>query len=170
MGKVLVILASARRESDTRKFLDTALAGIDHKVIDLLDHRIEHYSYENKYSGKDEFDEVVNELLEHDNVIFATPVYWYAMSGRLKVFFDRLTDLVTYKKRTGRKLKGKQMFLLAAGADKELPPGFEKPFELTAGYLSMIYKGSIYYSTNYSVSKLRLHSRISTFTRLFTTS
>ena len=35
-------------------------------------------------------------------IIFVTPVYWYAMSGRMKVFFDRWTDLLKIDKDTGR--------------------------------------------------------------------
>jgi len=30
----------------------------------------------------------------HDQVIFATPIYWYAVSPAMKVFLDRFSDLL----------------------------------------------------------------------------
>lgn len=46
-----------------------------------------------------------------DNIVFATPVYWYAMSGRMKIFFDRFTDLLYTHKSIGKNLKGKKLFI-----------------------------------------------------------
>lgn len=71
------------------------------------------------------------------------------MSGHLKVFFDRLTDLVTVDKPIGRKLAGKRMFLIAVGADAALPPGFEEPFRRTAAYFEMDFISTIYGQTDH---------------------
>ncbi|MCP4458779.1 MAG: NAD(P)H-dependent oxidoreductase [Cytophagales bacterium] len=38
----------------------------------------------------------------------ATPVYWYSMSGIMKVFLDRIYDVLTIEKELGRKLHGKK--------------------------------------------------------------
>ena len=35
-------------------------------------------------------DEIVNKILASDVLVLATPVYFYSMSGQLKVFIDRL--------------------------------------------------------------------------------
>ncbi|WP_181306792.1 flavodoxin family protein [Rufibacter sp. XAAS-G3-1] len=91
--------------------------------------------------------EIIERVSRHRVIVFATPVYWYAMSGLLKTFFDRLTGLVTVQKTLGRNLKGKTVFLVAVGADAELPDGFEVPFKLTAKYLNMKYGGRLYAST-----------------------
>jgi multimeric flavodoxin WrbA len=60
-------------------------------------------------------------MIEHDAIVFATPVYWYAMSGLMKVLFDRFTDLVTVRKDLGRRLRGRRVFLIACGTDPDLP-------------------------------------------------
>ena len=146
--KPIILLASARKDSDTKKFLDKVFKNTDHKIIDLLDFSILHYDYNHQYSEEDEFFKIIEEeVLPHQSIVFATPVYWYSMSGLMKIFFDRLTDLVTIKKQLGRQLEGKSTFLLAVGTDDEMPAGFETPFKLTSEYLNMSYQGNIYYST-----------------------
>src|SRR5687768_17399635 len=141
--KPLVILASARKQGDTSNFLNQVFDAHDYELIDLLDVRISPYNYLNDYPDTDEFLEVIDVLLKHRIVVFATPVYWYAMSGLMKTFFDRFTDVVTSKKYLGKQLRGKYTFLLAVGADEELPIGFEIPFKLTSEYLNMTYNGCI---------------------------
>ncbi|GGK77177.1 flavodoxin family protein [Rufibacter glacialis] len=143
----LIVLASARKDSDTKRFLQKVFQETPHQVVDLLEYRVSPYRYEQDYPPEDDFQELAQKLVQHQVIVFATPVYWYAMSGWLKMFFDRLTDLVTGQKHLGRKLKGKTIFLLAVGADPVLPDGFEVPFRLTAKYLDMKYGGSLYAST-----------------------
>jgi multimeric flavodoxin WrbA len=146
--KPVILLASARKDSDTKVFLEEVFKNTDHKLVDLLDFSIQPYDYNNQYSAQDKFFTLIEEeILTHQSIVFATPVYWYAMSGLMKIFFDRLTDLVTIKKQLGRQLKGKSTFLLAVGTDEEMPAGFETPFKLTSAYLNMLYEGCIYYST-----------------------
>jgi len=143
----LILLASARKDSDTLRLVQTLFQDTPHRVEDLLEYRIGPYRYENDYPPEDEFLEVIDLVLQHQVLVLATPVYWYAMSGLLKTFFDRLTDLVTVQKALGRQLKGKTVFLVAVGNDSKLPDGFEVPFKLTCKYLDMKYGSSLYGST-----------------------
>jgi len=39
---------------------------------------------------KDDMNEIVQKIMLADVLVFATPVYFYSMSGQLKVFIDRL--------------------------------------------------------------------------------
>jgi len=156
--KPLVILASARKQGFTKNFLNTIFANKDYDLVDLLDFHISPYSYANNYPSTDEFLKIIEELIRHKVIVFATPVYWYAMSGIMKTFFDRFTDVVTTKKHLGRLLKGKSTFLLAVGAEEELPNGFEIPFKLTSDYLQMKYQGCIYYSTKFPITQDRLQT------------
>ena len=117
-------------------------------MVDLLDYTIAQYRYDGLYPPEDDFLHLVELLQQHQQLVFATPVYWYAMSGLMKVFFDRLTDIVTIQKRVGRKMKGKQTFLLAVGAEETLPLGFEEPFRLTSAYFDMEFKASLYCKTS----------------------
>jgi multimeric flavodoxin WrbA len=116
-------------------------------LVDLLDSPVAPYSYAQAYPATDTFLQLADLLLRHPVILFATPVYWYSMSGLMKNFFDRLTDLTTTHKHLGRQLAGRQVFLLATGSDPELPTGFEVPFRLTATYFNMAFAGSFYQST-----------------------
>lgn len=147
--KILIILGSARKESDTKFYVGFVFKNINHKIIDLLDLRISQYSYENKYPENDDFLKIMDEILKYNIIVFATPVYWYSMSAKMKLFFDRLTDIVTVKKDIGRKLTNKIISLLAVGTDKELPDGFEVPFISTSIYFNLTYLSGIYFSTKH---------------------
>jgi NAD(P)H-dependent FMN reductase len=89
---------------------------------------------------------VVERMIAHRALLFATPVYWYAMSGRLKTLFDRFTDLLSDRDPAGRgrRLAGRSVWVLAVGADPALPAGFETPFRSTAAWLGMEWGGSFY--------------------------
>jgi NAD(P)H-dependent FMN reductase len=141
-----VLLASARPAGDTAALVRSVFANTEHALHNLLDAPLYPYSYAGHYPPDDAFAAVARQLVQHEVVVFATPVYWYAMSGLLKTFFDRLTDLVTVTKPLGRQLRGKRTFLLAVGEEATLPLGFEEPFRLTARYLDMEFGGSLYYS------------------------
>jgi len=144
----LVILGSSRKDSNTRKLLDRLFVDLDYELIDLLDHKLYPYDYSTNYPSDDSFFIIVDRLLRHDTLVFATPVYWYAMSGPMKTFFDRFSDLVTIRKELGRQLRGKRTFLVATGEGKELPEGFEVPFRSTSKYLDMEFICAYYHDRN----------------------
>lgn len=150
MPGVLSILGSARGEGDTAALLDAVLAGRFATRLDLLDLDLRPYDYGRAVDG-DDFLTVAEAIVAHQVIVFATPVYWYAMSGRMKVLFDRFTDLVTVRKDLGRRLKGRIAFLVACGSDPQLPEGFEVPFHQTAEYLHMVYGGSFYGQTTKNI-------------------
>ena len=143
----LVLLGSARKKSDTLHLIERLFDPEEIHLLDLLDHQVYPYDYIGTYPPDDAFPALTTELLQHDTLIFATPVYWYAMSGLLKTFFDRLTDLATFQKETGRNLKGKKTFLLAVGAEAVLPEGFEVPFRSTSAYFGMHFTATLYHRT-----------------------
>jgi multimeric flavodoxin WrbA len=152
-SRSIIILGSHRKESRTALFAKQATLPADCEIVDLLDYKIAHYDYEGRYPSGDEFNLLIEKLLSYQHFIFATPVYWYAMSGLMKVFFDRMTDLITHQKNIGRQLRGKSASLIATGYDAELPEGFIVPFKSTTEYLGMEFKGFSYNCTKAPVYK-----------------
>lgn len=143
MNKVLIISGSARGGSNTLKSVQTLNLPEAH-ILELLQFNISPYKYD-ETNRDDDFMQVVSKMLEADLIVFATPVYWYSMSWVMKVFFDRLTDLLSGDRKVlGRRLKGKKTFLLAQGASDEMPIGFEVPFKSSSEYFGMEFNGFKY--------------------------
>lgn len=91
--------------------------------------------------------EIVKKALDVDLIVLATAVYWYSMSGVMKDFMDRFSDLLGGKyKHLGELLYGKKLELLTTGYDLKLPLGFEVPFAGTAIYFGIDYVGAKYKS------------------------
>lgn len=159
----LVLLASARPAGHTAALVRRVLAPSECVVTDLLAAPLAPYAYAGHYPPGDAFASLTQRLLAHETLVLATPVYWYAMSGLLKTFFDRLTDLTTLDKPLGRQLRGKRLFVLATGTDAALPPGFEEPFRRTARYFAMGFGGSLYCSQKYPLPAAEWLAAIAAF-------
>ncbi len=87
------------------------------------------------------FDQIID---GHELVIFATPVYWYTMSGILKNFIDRISDCLSIYRQDGRKLRGMKMAMLSCSLNDDRPKHFVEPSKLSASYLGMEYFGDIH--------------------------
>jgi hypothetical protein len=142
-GTILAIVGSARGDGHTSALLESLLSGRSATCLDLLDYEIRPYEYGRILAG-DDFGKVAEAMASHQILVMATPVYWYAMSGRMKTLFDRFTDLVTVRRDLGRRLAGRTLAVMACGSDPTLPEGFEVPFRDTAAYLDMRYGGALY--------------------------
>ena len=144
--KPIVILGSARPDGETRKAVDLAFPPGSAELVLLPDFTIGGYDYAHGNTG-DGFAAIAEKMAAADGIVFATPVYWYAMSAPLKIFFDRLTDMTQNLKPLGKALAGKPVWLIATGEEDVLPDGFEVPFDRTATYLGMRYRGCAYLCT-----------------------
>ena len=149
MKRVLVLNGSARGGGNTSKLVDRLCSHGPEgswRIIWLRALEMRDFDYDMVEQDDDAFRETVRTLIDCDHVVFATPVYWYTMSGSMKRFFDRLTDLLMDPKAKpmGRVLVGKRVSMIATGADAALPSGFTEPFELTARYFDMIWSGHLY--------------------------
>lgn len=162
---MLVIMGSARHDGCTYKVLNEVLPknGVD--FINLSQLSIADYAYAGNYPDHDDFLGVAEKMAQVQQIVFATPVYWYAMSGVLKKFFDRLSDLLGEHKALGRKLAGRTTYALATGTGDALPSGFDVPFALTSSYFDMVWGGMVYVRThdNYLQDYLRDQARARDF-------
>lgn len=147
-AKPLVIIGSARKDSDTLSLVNDIFAPENRELIDLLDFQFTGYDYESG-NRDDDFVKLAQRMIDHEVIVFATPVYWYAMSSLMKTFFDRFSDLVRIRKEMGRQLAGKRVFAVVVGHDAEPPEGYEVPFRNSCNYLDMVYEGMLYRSSGH---------------------
>lgn len=141
MNKSVIIVGSSRRNGNTTKIVDKIAKPLNIDVINLSDYNFSYYDYESKNRNDDFFQLVKGIIDKYDTLIFASPVYWYSMSGIMKVFFDRFSDLIRIEKETGRKLRGKNMAVISNSSEDKLDYDFYLPFKKSAEYLGMNYLG-----------------------------
>lgn len=144
MVRIVFILGSSRRNGNTKKVVDQLCKGTNWTIEDLNNYNINYYDYEHHNKSDDYLKLMAKLIRNYDVFIFATPVYWYSMSGIMKVFFDRITDLLTIEKDLGRQLRGKKMGLLSCSNADDRDPSFTLPFSESAAYLGMDYIGDLH--------------------------
>ncbi|PAM92355.1 FMN reductase [Flavobacterium sp. IR1] len=147
-NKKVIILGSSRKNGNTTRIVDEISKETEIDVINLSDYNISYYDYESK-NREDDFFPLIKGIIEnYDTLIFATPIYWYNMSGIMKVFFDRISDLIRMEKETGRKLRGKKIGVISNSHDNEIEDSFYIPFIKSADYLGMQYLGHAHFNAN----------------------
>ncbi len=143
-NKTVIILGSSRSDGNTRKVVDRIIYyNQDIDLIDLGKYHIKYFDYDYK-NQDDDFQKVAQKMLAYDQIIFATPVYWFSMSAPLKTFFDRISDLLHLHKEKGRKLRGKTMGLVSSSSGNNINDYFRAPFVESAKYLGMNYIGDMH--------------------------
>ncbi|WP_053220203.1 flavodoxin family protein [Virgibacillus senegalensis] len=91
---ILTLLGSSRKDGNSEYLVNRALEGVHHTSIHLLDYRLkpindERHTEEGFKAVEDDYEAVFKEFLDHDIIVFATPLYWFGMPGQMKIFFDR---------------------------------------------------------------------------------
>ena len=142
--KKIIVSGSARNDGDTTRLVKELASHLQCETIDLNDYNFSHYDYEHQNRNDDFLPLMKKIITNYDLLIFATPVYWYSMSGIMKVFFDRITDLLTIEKDLGRQLRGKYMAAISCSNGNNLEEAFWLPFSYSASYLGMRYLGHLH--------------------------
>ncbi len=142
--KTVIIQGSSRTHGETNQIVQFLQNKMSCDWVDLKAKNIGHFDYDFK-NQEDDFMPLIRELIStYDTIIFATPVYWYTMSGIMKVFFDRISDLLFIDKDLGRQMRGKKMAVISCASDGGLKKGFYMPFVESADYLGMTYLGDVH--------------------------
>ncbi|CAM1349095.1 flavodoxin family protein [Tenacibaculum crassostreae] len=144
MKNTVIIQASSKSNGNTNTIINYFNENNSFDVIDLKTKNIGVFEYDFSNADDDFLPLIEDVIKNYDTIIFATPVYWYTMSATLKIFFDRLSDLLHYKKELGRMLRGKNMAMISNSGENDLKNGFEMPFIESANYLGMNYLGSLH--------------------------
>lgn len=124
MKKVLIISTSLRRNSNSdyiaREFERGAKdAGNEVEYVSLIGKKIDFCigclscQLTQECVIKDDANEIAEKVKNADVVVYATPVYYYEMSGQMKTLIDRMNCLFPSD------YKFRDVYLLAASAENE---------------------------------------------------
>ncbi|WP_404408478.1 flavodoxin family protein [Jeotgalibacillus malaysiensis] len=123
---LLIISGSSRENSNSEYFAAKAADSYkgDVKWVRLREKTIrqihDQRHDENGFDPvEDDHAEVVETMLEADEILFATPLYWYGMSGYMKTFIDRWSQAMrdpelNFKER----ISGKPGYVITCGGDQ----------------------------------------------------
>ena len=155
-NRKVIIVGSSRSNGNTTKIVEAISSEIEADIINLNDYQFSYYDYDNK-NINDDFLPLMKKIIEnYETLVLATPIYWYSMSGIMKVFFDRISDLITIEKDLGRKLRGKNLAAIANTSDEEIDYDFFMPFRKSAEYLGMNYLGDVYLKANTTIDNEKI--------------
>lgn len=147
MSNVLVISTSLRAKSNSDILTDHLIAGARD-----AGHQVEHISLKGKTIKfcigclacqktqkciqKDDAIEIAEKVKNADSLVFATPIYYYEMSGQMKTLLDRMNPLYTSD------YKFRRVYLLATAAeDEESTP--EKAINGLQGWVDCFEKANL---------------------------
>ena len=121
--KVLIISSSQRKDGNSDilcgEFLKGARAA-GHQVV-KISLRNKHINYctgcnycaNNDFTGCaqiDDMDGIIDRMIASDTIVFATPIYFYSISGQMKTFIDRLCAKYT-------RIVNKEFYYIMTAAD-----------------------------------------------------
>ena len=113
--KVLALIGSPRKQSNTDILVDKILEGCkekdytfeklylyDFNISPCTDCRLcKSDNYE--CAIKDDMQKIYPKMEKADVIIFGTPVYWYGPTGKMKLLIDRMRPFIASKKMQGKK-------------------------------------------------------------------
>lgn len=122
---IATILGSSRRDGNTEELAQIVTVGLPSQTIDLKELQIDpfqdfRHTEEGFQLAEDDYNHIVQAFMQNDVLIFATPLYWYGMSGLMKAMFDRLSQALR-DERYGSQLKARmssvEAIVLIVGGD-----------------------------------------------------
>ncbi|TFD91891.1 flavodoxin family protein [Jeotgalibacillus sp. R-1-5s-1] len=123
---LLIISGSSRENGNAEYLAKEAVASYKGEVkwIQLREHTIQQITDQRHDANgfehvNDDHSSIVEEMIKADEILFATPLYWYGMSGHMKTFIDRWSqalrdDSLNFKK----SMSGKPSYVITCGGDQ----------------------------------------------------
>jgi multimeric flavodoxin WrbA len=145
MLSTIALFSSSRRLGNTGQLMDRIAMELNIEVVNLNGLRVSSYDYDH-LNRHDEFEPLMKRVLGYDQIIFATPIYWYAVSPAMKVFLDRLSDLLELPDllSDGRRLRGKNAYVVCTSICDDPSVEFMGAFRETFNYLGMHFGGVVH--------------------------
>lgn len=132
------LVGSSRQEGNTTQAVHTLFPHVS-EINHLCTMNISHYDYAYR-NANDDFLPLIQKMAQYPTWILATPVYWYTMSSYMKVFLDRMTDLIYHHKKLLDNIRGTRIVLVASTSHPK-PDEFAMPIQASCDYLKLSYQG-----------------------------
>ena len=142
---ILFINGSPRRHGNTAALGERLLRDCPHITRHLADYRLNFVRDDRETSGdqrdlSDDYETLMHQdFAPASDIVLGTPVYWYDMTGQLKVFMDRWFDSFTHD----FPFADKRLYLLIVGADQpaQKATGITTAVRESCAWLKMDFRG-----------------------------
>jgi multimeric flavodoxin WrbA len=150
--KIAVIYGGTRPKGNTETLTELAIKGLEVERIHLKDYKINpiedyRHSEEGFSEVNDDYNSIIARILPHDILIFATPIYWYSMSGTMKNFIDRWSQTLRDPKFPNFKenMSKKKVYVIAVGGDTPYLKGLPliQQFQYIFGFMGSSFEGYV---------------------------
>ncbi|MFD1738970.1 flavodoxin family protein [Bacillus salitolerans] len=142
---MVLLQGSSREDGNTEYLSNLVVKGLPYKEIKLrdfnvrpiIDQRHDEHGFD---PVDDDYDEMITSVLEADLLIFATPIYWYGMSGHMKNFVDRWSQSLRDKRFDFKaEMSKKKAMVVLCGGDHPRVKGFPliQQFQYIFDFVSM---------------------------------
>lgn len=162
--EIVVLLGSPRDGGNSEQMADALIKGLEkngHRAVKLYTEKMDTgccgcggcYSAENMPCCQHEdFNTVAAALLRADGIVFAAPLYWYDIPGKMKSFIDNMYCFYA----TGKNIARKKVAMLCCGGGESYTmfDGVQRTFELIAGAVDWSIAGQIYAQGVYELGDL----------------
>ncbi|MCY8546191.1 flavodoxin family protein [Bacillus vallismortis] len=173
--KIAVINGGTRPGGNTDILVEKIVQGFDAEHIYLRQYHILPMEDLRHAEGgfcpvQDDYDSIIERALPCDILIFATPIYWFGMSGTLKLFIDRWSQTLRDPRFPDfqQQMSMKQAYVAAVGGDSPKIKGLPliQQFAHIFAFMGMSFKGYILGEGNRSGDLLHDHQALSAASRL----
>jgi multimeric flavodoxin WrbA len=127
---IAVLYGGTRPNGNTELLTEQVVHGLEVEKIFLRDFIIQpiedHRHSENGFQDVgDDYNSIIDLILPHDILLFATPIYWYSMSGTMKNFIDRWSQTLRDSQYPNFKatMASKKAYVIAVGGDNPYVKG-----------------------------------------------
>ncbi|MBU9723435.1 MULTISPECIES: flavodoxin family protein [Bacillaceae] len=151
--RVGIIYGSTRDQGNTERLTEEVIKYLPnvtkinlkhYHIKDIIDQRHEVHGFS---PVEDDYDQIIDQLLECKVLIFATPIYWYGMTSVMKRFIDRWSQTVRDKSYPNFKdlMSDKQAYIIAVGGDNPRVKGLPlvQQFSYICQFIGLNYKGFV---------------------------
>ncbi|NEW06701.1 flavodoxin family protein [Paenibacillus sp. SYP-B3998] len=147
---IAVLLGSSRKQGNSERLATRLVDGLEADIIYLSDYNIQPIDdYRHAELGAypaDDYRELIDRVLARDTIVFATPIYWYGLSGILKTFIDRWSQSLNENRAEFKaRLSGKKAYVIAVGDDEPQLKGLPliQQFQYIFDYAHFSFEGYV---------------------------
>jgi len=150
--KIAVLYGGTRDQGNTELLTEKAIHNLDVEKIYLKDHTIvplvdQRHSEGGFQEINDGYNSIIDRIRDAEVLIFATPIYWYSMSGTMKLFIDRWSQTLRDSEYPDFKdtMSSKEAYVIAVGGDNPYIKGLPliQQFQYIFDFMGISFAGYV---------------------------